>query len=246
MKEFIFNDIYELASIIDGSVKYDESFWNYNEHLFIKLASNFSKFTLLHLYIVTRALNYYHRYFRKNGDDLEEDDIKEWNLMFTSYKVDVGRCDLSVEDGVLKWFEDNEDAFEELFSRRADEAVHILFYNRNFLLRFNELTAETIKETKFPNSLITKKGRLKRINIPEWVKRAVFHRDKGRCVYCNTDLTNLYNTLIEKNYDHIVPLDLYGTNDPCNIQLTCESCNKSKSSRKASTSFCYQPWWPEE
>jgi len=139
----------------------------------------------------------------------------------------------------------NEDAFEELFSRMADEAFHILFYNRNFLLRFNELTSETIKETKFPNNLITKKGRLKRINIPKWVKRAVFHRDKGRCVYCNTDLTDLCNTLTKKNYDHIVPLDLYGANDPCNIQLTCESCNKSKSSREASTSFRYQPWWPE-
>src|SRR5690606_11520791 len=97
--------------------------------------------------------------------------------------------------------------------------------------------------SKYPKEYITRKGTIKRTNIPVWVKNAVFHRDKGRCVFCNTDLTNLVNTFTKNNYDHIVPLDLYGANDPCNIQLTCERCNKSKSHKESTTSDQYYSWW---
>jgi len=31
-----------------------------------------------------------------------------------------------------------------------------------------------------------------------------------------------------ENFDHIIPLNCGGNNDPSNWQLTCESCNKSK------------------
>lgn len=74
-------------------------------------------------------------------------------------------------------------------------------------------------------------------------KRGCFYRDKGKCVFCLKDLTGLISTLTKSNYDHIVPLDLYGTNDPCNIQLTCETCNKKKNSKEGITSNLYTPWW---
>ncbi len=93
---------------------------------------------------------------------------------------------------------------------------------------------------------MTSKGTIKRVNIPQWVKDAVFHRDKGRCVFCNTDLTRLVNTLTTNNFDHIVPLDLYGSNDPCNIQLSCEFCNKSKTNKAGATTTKYIPWWSRE
>mgnify|MGYP003374042918 CR=1 FL=1 len=243
MKEYKFNDIYELVSLIDRSVRYGESFWNYNEEIFIKSSSNFSKFTLLHLYIITSAFNYHSRKIRKNCDYMDGEEVERWMSLFETYGVQIEPYDIPDEEEPYNWLEENSEKFEELFSAMADEAFHILFYNRNFLLEFNRLVAETIKETGYPDELLTRKGRLQRAKVPEWLKTAVFHRDKGRCVYCNTDLTSLVNTINQKNFDHMVPLDIFGSNDPCNIQLTCESCNKSKSNKGSSTSFRYPPWW---
>jgi 5-methylcytosine-specific restriction endonuclease McrA len=222
---------------------YEEEFWNFSEEFFIQSATRFSRYTLLHLYIVTRALNHYHYEFRKNGLDFEEEDFADWYQLFDVYSVEIPKFDLKSGQDPVLWFEDNISAFEALIDRMADEAFYVLFGNRNFLLNFNQLTTKTVAEISFPPERVTNKGTIKRVPIPQWVKKAVFHRDKGRCVFCNRDLTGLVNTLNTENFDHIVPLDRYGTNDPSNIQLTCESCNKSKSNRAETTGNRYSPWW---
>ncbi len=51
------------------------------------------------------------------------------------------------------------------------------------------------------------------------------------------------SVLNKKNFDHIVALKDYGTNDPCNLQLTCEHCNKSKGAREKVPKYKYQSWW---
>ncbi len=263
MREFIFRDVYSLASLIDESVDQGEGFWNFNIDYFVNASTNFSKDTLLHQYIVTRTLNYYSRYFRKYVDAVSEEDPERWLSLFEAYNVMSPPFDLSDdEDGEPhKWFTENKDKFYELFNRMADEVFHVLFANRNFLIKFNLLVAKTVQQminksfpfeqyadpsAQFSEDKLNSKERIKRRNIPSWVKNAVFHRDKGRCVYCNTDLTGVVNSLTAKNYDHMVPLDLFGTNDPCNIQLTCETCNKSKTNRFSSTGFKYQPWWTND
>lgn len=59
--------------------------------------------------------------------------------------------------------------------------------------------------------------------IPDRVKMFVWERDSGRCVSCGSR---------EKlEYDHIIPLSLGGSNTARNIQLLCESCNRSKSGK---------------
>ena len=244
LKEYKFDSIYDLVSLIDGHVKGGSQFWNYDEELFIQSATKFSKFTLLHLYTITTAFNYYRRDFRKNVDCIDEDGFQYWYDLFKTYNVDYCRCDFESEDGIYNWFEENEDSFLNLFQEMADEVFHILFSNRNFLLQFNKILYETTVDALIPEERLSKKGTIKRTNIPVWVKKAVFHRDKGRCVYCNCDLTNIYHTLTNANYDHMVPLDLMGVNDPCNIQLTCERCNKKKGNKEESTSNQYIPWWP--
>lgn len=243
LKEYKFNSIYELVDLVDGSVKHGAEFQNYDEELFIKNATKFSKFTLLHLYIITTAFNYYRRDFRKNEDCVDEDSIEYWYELFETYGIKYGRLDFEKEEDIFPWFERSKKVFLSLFEKMADEGFYILFSNRNFLLEFNKLLYNTIIDANIPLDRLTKKGTIKRINIPVWVRKAVFHRDKGRCVYCNADLTNIYNTLNNSNYDHMVPLDLMGTNDPCNIQLTCESCNKRKSNKEGSTGKRYIPWW---
>jgi hypothetical protein len=261
MQEFKFQDIYSLASLIDQSVDYEEDFWNFDIEYFLNASTNFSKDTLLHQYIVTRALNHYSRYFRKNVDSVEEE-IDQWIPLFEAYEVTSEPFNFIDDEDPHEWFMEKEEIFYTLFDRMADEVFYILFANRNFLVKFNLLVAKTVQQfinktypfehhvdpnAQYPKDKLTNKGRIKRKSIPSWVKNAVFHRDKGRCVYCNTDLTGIINHLTAKNFDHIVPLDIFGTNDPCNIQLTCETCNKSKSNKSnrfASTSCKYQPWWP--
>ncbi|MGJ3233258.1 MAG: HNH endonuclease [Oceanicaulis sp.] len=86
-------------------------------------------------------------------------------------------------------------------------------------------------------------GHLSRAYIPSWAKSAVFHRDKGRCVLCRTDLTGLYSQNSKIHLDHIVPLALGGMNCVTNLQLTCSNCNLHKGARSASTSMEYEAWY---
>ncbi len=244
IQEYKFNSTYEMADLIDGSVRNDVSFWNFNEQDFINCAVKYSKDTLLHLYIVTTAFNYYHRDFKKNGDCIDEDSIEKWYNLFEEYCIKIKKFNFDENIEIITWFDKNYKKFVELFEHMADEVFYVLFSNRGFLLEFNNLVAKTIREdVVIPSKHLTKKGTIKRMNISVWVKDSVFHRDKGRCVFCNTDLTRLVNTLTNSNFDHIVPLDLFGANDPCNIQLSCEHCNKSKTNNAGSTSKKYIPWW---
>ena len=244
LKEYKFDSIYELVSLVDGHVKSGSEFGHYDEEIFVNCATKFSKFTLLHLYTITKSLDYHWLDFKKSGDCIGEDEMEHWYNLFKTYDVKYKKFDFEKIGGdILDWYERSEKAFSNLFKKMAEEVFYILFSNRNFLLKFNELLYNTLMDTNIPMDRLTNKGTIKRINIPVWVRKAVFHRDKGRCVYCNTDLTNIYNTLINSNFDHMVPLDLMGVNDPCNIQLTCEKCNKRKSNKEGSTGNSYFPWW---
>jgi len=61
--------------------------------------------------------------------------------------------------------------------------------------------------------------------ISKDVKLYVWRRDQGRCCGCGSK---------EKlEYDHIIPVSKGGSNTERNIQLLCEKCNRSKSSKIA-------------
>jgi 5-methylcytosine-specific restriction endonuclease McrA len=53
------------------------------------------------------------------------------------------------------------------------------------------------------------------------VRREVWRRDQGQCVRCGSR-ENL-------EYDHIIPVSKGGSNTARNIELLCETCNRSKS-----------------
>ena len=56
--------------------------------------------------------------------------------------------------------------------------------------------------------------------IPDEVKVFVWNRDGGRCVKCGS------NQRLE--FDHVIPVSLGGANTARNLQLLCETCNRSK------------------
>ncbi len=246
MIEYKFASIYRFADIIYQAVKYEEGFWNFNPNEFIQSATTFQKKSLLHIYVESTLFNYSHSDFRKNGDCYEEENIDEWKLIFSEYsvKLEFPYCNFNTSeenDCVFDWFLNNELSFKKLFAIISKEIVHILFSNKNFLFTFNKLARNDFN--KIPKELLTDKGTIKRTSIPKWVKKAVFYRDHGRCVFCNKDLTGVFSVMPTSNYDHIIPLDKYGFNDICNIQLACENCNKSKGTKEDIPIYKYEPRW---
>lgn len=122
--------------------------------------------------------------------------------------------------------------YEDVIDQIANEMFYILFQNRKFLLLFNFYMSRTHEEN-FP-----------RTYIPQWVKRAVFYRDRGKCVLCNKDLSGQL-AIIENNeihYDHMVSVERGGLNDVSNIQLLCKKCNLTKG-ELSDTNILYQNWY---
>jgi len=140
--------------------------------------------------------------------------------------------------------------FSDLTDRVKNEVFHILFQNRDLMKTFNIMMAKALINSSnhsIPDEMkgfFSPSGKLKRIAIPAWAKRAVFFRDRGRCVLCDKDLSGQINLENRENYDHIVPLANGGFNDISNMQLLCRECNQgSKNSKKIVTSNKYQSWY---
>lgn len=141
------------------------------------------------------------------------------------------------------------EAYEKLLDQTVAEMFHVLFQNRNLLLIFNEyasgiLSRANVEDAESSASELFAGGTLRRARPPVWAQRAVFFRDRGRCVMCDKDLSGLTNLANIENYDHIVPLALFGLNDVSNLQLLCVECNQfEKKAAAAITSSRYQPWY---
>ena len=67
------------------------------------------------------------------------------------------------------------------------------------------------------------KKRTRSRRIRQDVKDKVWNRDGGKCVQCGSN-ENL-------EFDHIIPFSKGGANTYRNLQLLCESCNRSKSDK---------------
>lgn len=141
-------------------------------------------------------------------------------------------------------------AYEELMGQMVAEAFHVLFQNRQLLLLFNDFVSSILTDAnhddaeELDRSLLAPNGTLLRVRPPKWAQRAVFYRDRGRCVLCDTDLSGLVNLENQENYDHIVALALFGLNDISNLQLLCARCNQiEKRDGHAVTSSRYQAWY---
>lgn len=130
--------------------------------------------------------------------------------------------------------------FHDALGEITDEVFHVLFNDVGFLQNFNDLCAGYIESSGLGEEMTTQTGCLKRVRIPKWARRAIFHRDKGECRACKRSLAAAINRLETERYDHIVPLACFGANDVTNLQLFCEPCNLAKSAEKEPVSQLYQ------
>jgi hypothetical protein len=258
-RQYIFHRIYEMASLVESCVSISSSFieidWDNPDVL--KCLRVFSKTSLLHYYIYA-MISVEERHDMRKNDDIYEDSAEErdrveenllvYGIDILPYSKFLSTLTASEKEDFpfRQWFYSQEDRFELLWEKMTDEVFHLLFANRAFLLQFNQSLADYLKsgEVNIPKDYLDHKGVLKRQTFfPAWLKKAIFYRDQGRCVLCQRDLSGLLSTDQQIHFDHIVPLSLWGSNDPCNLQLLCEECNLKKSGTSAKTATRYHPWW---
>ena len=162
----------------------------------------------------------------------------EWTFfrLFTGrYAIRSGR---RVFDG--RW---KKAAVASLRATQADVPVSMANHNRRTLWFFHGkfywddegLKADDVKalvlvrernhqqKLKTAHSLMRaeESGRPTRVAIPTEMRRAVFERDGGKCVECESSF--------DLQYDHILPVALGGATTIENLQLLCADCNRRKS-----------------
>lgn len=127
----------------------------------------------------------------------------------------------------------------------SKQVFHVLFADRRTLRAFGNMVAHYVSDTahSFSPESFTSRGHLKRKPAKSWAKNAVFHRDKGRCVFCRSDLTKTLGNHTKIHYDHIIPLAKGGLNCVTNLQTCCEECNLRKGAKHDNTSTLYEPWF---
>lgn len=159
--------------------------------------------------------------------------------------------DIADEDDIYEYYSELrlDGSFDALLDRAVDEAFYVTFANRRLLLNLNLMLSRQIEDKELDEVpeehlyFFAGAGMLRRYPLPQWVKDAVFFRDRGRCVFCRCDLSGLITVGSDKNFDHVVPLVQGGLNDVTNIQLLCDVCNSRKGQGEAMTSDLYQAWY---
>ncbi|MBC9785884.1 HNH endonuclease [Heliobacterium chlorum] len=192
--------------------------------------------------------NYFEYEFKVNlfmkKHDISHISFAKWFNTVNEYEKTIN------EDCLVAYFDYlKEGPLHTLLTQTTEEVFYILFQNRAFLKEFNMHIAFYISNTEIKNlstedkKYFEKDGILKRDNIPKWVRKAIFFRDRGHCCCCNRDLTGLISLIdLEPTMDHIVPLAEGGSNDISNLQLLCKTCNSRKND-VAITYNLYQLWY---
>lgn len=231
--------VYYFANAIHNIVRDSQSYIRGIEDILgdmqtLTLMRSFHRFTNLHHFseAVIRQI------IEEEADQLDEKPAYFLREFLRAFAVPFGSDDLSDQDSFFRYTSES-DRYHAAIEEQADEVFHVLFNDLQFLQRFNQLCAEYIEYSSFGEDLINRKGHLKRVALPVWVRKAIFHRDKGECRDCKRSLALTVNQIETARYDHIVPLARFGANDITNIQILCEPCNLKKSAKDMSVSPLY-------
>lgn len=100
----------------------------------------------------------------------------------------------------------------------SDRETEVLMV-KHYVLRHDRSYEKVRREVEALENLAHVEG-TQREPIPESVRLFVWQRDKGQCVKCGS------RERLE--FDHIIPIIAGGSNTERNIQLLCETCNRSK------------------
>ena len=232
---------YFYAHIVFNLVRSHSAFLRNFEDMFGDMATSgwcnpFPKFTNLHQFVAEVVDSIF--FENPTGDGGEDHSLRDF---CNHYKNDSSEIDWGDEEQLydLRLWADYGNALDEL----ATEVFHILFPDVVFCQSFNELIAGYLPRYAEAfganDKRFTRTGFLRRAAIPQFVRKAIYHRDKGECRTCKKRLDRTLSVRLQEHYDHIVPLASGGVNDLTNIQLLCDGCNLKKSSRAMNVSSLY-------
>jgi hypothetical protein len=167
-------------------------------------------------------------------------------LFDKKYEMSDYELDYEYKNLVREIFDDMLAHFEEIEGEIIEATFYLLYDNKEFLFKFNKYLSQFTTNSYLSDSCFDENNHIKRTKyIPEWLKRAVFYRDRGKCQHCGKDLSG---QLIvagdgELQFDHVIPLESGGTNDATNFQLLCNRCNLGKSGQLYLPNYFYQMYW---
>lgn len=254
-------DVYFICQIVDRSLSDINYVRNVEDFMgdmaCLRLLSNYPKYTPFHEYIEEIVADVIWEERDADTSKLVDDNqVRCGRKLWVDYLLEAHGFQTTYlqwvrkkneSGGVEEYLEhlQHEEIMSDLIECVAKEVFHILFTNRKVLRNFGVRAAYQVLEVApdmYPEKF-SHKGHLYRARIPQWVKNAIFHRDKGMCVQCRSDLTRLINQQNALHYDHIIPLAKGGMNDVTNLQLLCAKCNQSKSDKLSSVNTYFESWY---
>jgi hypothetical protein len=248
--------VYELVSVLEAAPGSDwQNDLNWDDPQTAMDVSRFSRNSVVRRVAHNALSEEFVRDIRKNPEtwfesgqiDALQSDFRFYGIRIQPYRAYFRKNRVrgfeEEEDALLEWCYEYQTEFDALFCCYAREAEHILFSNRHYLLALHTSLADFLTSSSGTPGVPSIP--IPRVAIPRWVKRAVFFRDHGRCVFCRADLSGIVDLDREEHFDHMVALATGGVNDPTNIQLCCRTCNLRKSTKKASA-YMYTAWWSDE
>ena len=126
---------------------------------------------------------------------------------------------------------DYEDALSDWVNGRAD----ILHTYDNFKIRsgFN-MNGERTVDMNCPSVIVmidseANKFNMSHVDYLPCTRRNIYERDKGRCAYCNREIS-----FSEFTVDHVYPESLGGLYDWYNVRASCYECNNKKDNKTLS------------
>ncbi|MGR5448145.1 HNH endonuclease [Vibrio jasicida] len=254
-KEFKFQHTYGYAEYVRNIIVDEqesltdiESFLDGLGEEFFDLISKPQKFTLLHHFIESVFLDEMHYGLKKAGDELYPTVYE----LLHAYEVHFCRYEefKYIEDPRNHKHLQYRDYIIDLLERYVvydlvEEVFTVIYQDKKLLMKFNEFISSYIRDLEYLPDCITKRnGVLNRFSRwPQWLRRGIYCRDKGRCGICLVDLSGELASGSLLAIDHIVPLNLGGVNDPTNLQQLCRNCNLEKGGHTIETSNNIPLYW---
>ncbi|EPD5575250.1 HNH endonuclease, partial [Vibrio parahaemolyticus] len=198
------------------------------------------KWTILHDQIKYSILEGISYLLRKVGSEAYEDiyeDLDAYGVVYKNHDTYRGK---DFHSYLYRLYE------RDICPTLVPNVFNILFSDREVMRQFNLVISEKIRELKHSDwsYYLKRDGVLKRNTYwPGWLRSALFRREQGHCANCQKDLTGLLSNSRDVAIDHIVPLNMGGTNDATNFQILCSKCNTDKGGDSTETSDLYSPYW---
>lgn len=172
------------------------------------------------------------------------DEIEKIDKKFDKERISEDDYEKKLEE-YIEYFNNKLDTIKHNI---IEEVFYLLFANKRLIMEFNRILASYMSnlDKEEHSEIFDEHGNVKRCNsLPEWLKKAVFFKCNGICQKCGKDLSNTFrvNEERELHYDHIIPLEKGGANDPTNFQILCQSCNSHKSASIEYQRNYYQSYW---